>query len=134
MFYFSIMGFGFLLYLQWEAMLISYLARRTINLPFNSIPTLITKSDFKIAVIPGSSYEDAFKTATDPFWQKAWTERIEPYLDAYIFLRVINSSSSWKTVRLFQKNLLWICQKWSNIIKHNIWFIYSSIEKVVGSN
>ena len=80
---FSIMGFGFLLYLQWEAMLISYLARRTINLPFNGIPTLITKSDFKIAVIPGSSYEDAFKTATDPFWQKAWTDRIEPYLDDY---------------------------------------------------
>ena len=29
----------------------------------------------------------------------------------YIFLRVINSSSSWKTVRLFQKNLILICQK-----------------------
>ena len=77
------MGFGFLLYLQWEAMLISYLAKREITLPFNDMSSLVTKSDFKIAVIPGSSYEDAFKTATDPFWKKAWKERIEPYLEYY---------------------------------------------------
>ena len=77
------MGFGFLLYLQWEAMLISYLAKREITLPFKDMTSLVTKSEFKIAVIPGSSYEDAFKTATDPFWKKAWKERIEPYLEYY---------------------------------------------------
>ena len=80
-----IMGFGFLLYLQWEAMLISYLAKRVINIPFNDISTLVTKSDFKIAVRPGTSFEDAFKTASDPFWQKAWIDRIEPFLQDYKF-------------------------------------------------
>ena len=77
------MGFGFLLYLQWEAMLISYLARKVINIPFNDISTLVTKTDFKIAVRFGTSFEDAFKTATDPFWQEAWIDRVEPYLKDY---------------------------------------------------
>ena len=77
------MAFGFLLYLLWEAMLISYLARRVINIPFNDISTLVTKTDFKIAVALGTSYEDAFKTATDPFWQKAWIDRVEPFLQDY---------------------------------------------------
>ena len=73
------MGFGFLLYLLWEAMLISYLARRVINIPFNDISTLVTKTDFKIAARLGTSMEDDFKTATDPFWQKAWIDRVEPF-------------------------------------------------------
>ena len=77
------MGFGFLLYLLWEAMLISYLAKRVINIPFNDVSTLVTKTDFKITVRQGTSYEDAFKTATDPFWQKAWIDRVEPFLQDY---------------------------------------------------
>ena len=81
--FFRIMGFGFMLYLQWEAMLISYLARRVINVPFDGISTLVTATDFKITLMPGTSIEDAFKTSTDPFWQKAWTDRIEPFLDGY---------------------------------------------------
>ena len=70
-------------YLQWEAMLISYLARRVINVPFDGISTLVTTTDFKITLMPGTSIEDSFKTSTDPLWQKAWTDRIEPFLDEY---------------------------------------------------
>jgi hypothetical protein len=33
--------------------------------------------------LPGTSVEDTFKLATDPDWQTAWTDRIEPYLDEY---------------------------------------------------
>ena len=51
------MAFGFLLYLQWEAMLISYLATRVIVLPFDGISSLVENSDFKIGLSPGSSYE-----------------------------------------------------------------------------
>ena len=73
---------GALLYWHWEAMLISYLATRVIVLPFDGVPGLLT-TPFQIALNPGSSYEDAFKTSQDPFWQEAWNERIKPYLDDY---------------------------------------------------
>ena len=72
-----------MLYLQWEAMLISYLARRVTVIPFDSIPKLVADTDFKISLMPGTSFEDVFKTATDPYWQKAWNDRIEPFLADY---------------------------------------------------
>ena len=81
---FRIMVFSAIIYWYWEAMLITYLSTRVIVLPFNSIATMLTKSSsFKIAVMPGSGHEDAFKFSKDPVWQEAWTDRIEPYLDFY---------------------------------------------------
>ena len=65
-------------------MLISYLATRVIVLPFNGIPELVDNSNFKIALNPGTSYEDAFKFATDPSWKVAWKERIQPFLENYV--------------------------------------------------
>ena len=64
-------------------MLISYLSTRFIALPFTNIRDLVENSDFKIALIKGTSYDDAFKLSTDPIWQKAYSERIEPFLDQY---------------------------------------------------
>ena len=64
-------------------MLISNLSTRVITLPFTGIETLLTQSDFKIAVKPGTSFVDAFKHSTNPVWQAAWTNRIEPYLNDY---------------------------------------------------
>ena len=77
------MGASVLLYWHWEAMLISYLATRVIVLPFNNIPELISESQFRIALTPGSSYEDDFKTATDPDWVIAWNDRVKPHLDEF---------------------------------------------------
>ena len=77
------MIFGQLIHLLWKAMLISYLAMRVITLPFDGIPTLLTSSNYKIGLQPGTSFEDAFKTSTDPMWQKAWNERIETNLNYY---------------------------------------------------
>jgi hypothetical protein len=74
---------GTFIYWHWEAMLISFLATRVITLPFTSIKELLDKSDFLIAVNPGTSYEDAFKLSTDPLWQDAWQNRIRDYLDDY---------------------------------------------------
>ena len=81
---YRIMIFGAVLYWHWEAMLISYLATRVITLPFNGIETLLSQSDFNIALNPGTSYEDSFKISTDPVWQAAWIGRIQPYLEEYI--------------------------------------------------
>ena len=64
-------------------MLISYLATRKIVLPFNSVEELVKKSDYKIAIIPGTNAENVFKYSSDELWQKAWNERIEPYLQNY---------------------------------------------------
>ena len=72
-----------LLYYHWEAMLISYLATRVIVLPFNNIRELVDQSTFVISLFPGSAYMDSFKFSEDPDWQRAWKQRLEPYLDNY---------------------------------------------------
>ena len=74
---------GIVIYYYWEAMLISYLSTRFISLPFTDIRGLVENSDFKIALIKGTHIEAAFKLSTDPIWQKAYSERIEPFLDQY---------------------------------------------------
>ena len=48
--YHSIMMIGFVLYLHWEARLISYLAARDVIKPFADIQGLLRDSDFQIAV------------------------------------------------------------------------------------
>ncbi len=72
-----------LIYWHWEAMLISYLATRVIVLPFQGIKSLLDQSAFRIALNPGTSYEDAFKLSKDPVWQEAWNTRIKDNLEEY---------------------------------------------------
>ena len=64
-------------------MLISYLAERTIILPFDDIDSLMAKSNFKMSITPNTAQEGTFKNSKIPLYQKAWAERIEPYLDLY---------------------------------------------------
>ena len=78
---YSLLFYGTMMYWHWEAMLISYLATRKIVLPFNNIPELVSLSQTNVYLIPGSSYEDAFKTSRDPDWMAAWDSRVSPYLD-----------------------------------------------------
>ena len=77
------MLFSAIIYWNWEAMLISYLSTRFITLPFYGVKSLIEKSDYQIALWPGTAFEDTFKLSIDPAFEKAWSERIEPYLDVY---------------------------------------------------
>jgi hypothetical protein len=72
-----------MLHWHWVAMLISYLATRVIVFPFNSIPEMVHTSGYQLYIDPGGYMEDSFKLSTDPDWQKAWTEMIEPYLEEY---------------------------------------------------
>ena len=60
---FSLLFFGTMMFWHWEAMLISYLATRVISLPFKDIPDLVSNTQFRIILQPGTSFEDAFKTS-----------------------------------------------------------------------
>ena len=81
--FFSVSVMGLLLYHHWEAMIVSYLSTRIINIPFNGIPSLVTDTDYNLLTLPGSALSDSFKHSKDPFWQKAWNERMEPFIDDY---------------------------------------------------
>ena len=81
--FFRIMTFGLLLNTSWNANLISYLSIQKTYLPFNNLETLLSSTSYKIAVLPGASSEDGFRYSSDPITQRAWTERIEPYLDEF---------------------------------------------------
>ncbi len=71
------------IYWHWEAMLISYLATRVVSLPFNDINEIVTKTNYRIIITPGSANEDFFRYNKDPIFQRAWKERIKPYLEEY---------------------------------------------------
>ena len=79
----SLLFFGTMIYWHWEAMLLSYLATRVTSLPFIDIPDLVSNTEFRIILTPGSSSEDSFKTSTDPNWQVAWTDRVQPHLEEH---------------------------------------------------
>ena len=67
----------------WQANLVSSLTISQILLPFASLEQLVTMSIHKIAILQGSSSEDLFKLSFDPIRQKAWKEKIQPYLNEY---------------------------------------------------
>ena len=67
--------------------MISYLATRKIVLPFNNVEELVKTSNYKIALVPGTNAENVFRYSSDKWWQQAWSERIEPYLQNYAGLK-----------------------------------------------
>ena len=77
------MIFGLLLNISWNANLISYLSTSKTILPFTSLETLIDSTDYRIAIIPNTAQEESFKDHNLPIRQKAWDERIAPYLEQY---------------------------------------------------
>ena len=81
---FSLLFFGTMIFWHWEAMLISYLATKTISLPFRDVPDLMANTQFRILLLPGSIRESDFKTSPDPNWQAAYTDRIRPHLEEHV--------------------------------------------------
>ena len=81
---FSLIFFGTMIFWHWEAMLISYLATRVTSLPFKDITDLVVNTQFRIITLPGSSYEDDFKSSTDPIWKAAWTDKVKPHLEEHV--------------------------------------------------
>ena len=47
-------------------------------------------TQFRIILAPGTSYVDDFRTSTDPIWQAAWTDRVQPNLEESAGLLVEN--------------------------------------------
>ena len=72
-----------LLYFHWEAMLVSYLSTRKTVMPFNSIEELYLNTEFRIALIPSTTFEDNFKFSKDPLWSNLYKERIGPNIEEY---------------------------------------------------
>jgi hypothetical protein len=44
---------------------------------------MYSKTPFRLAMIPDTSYVDNFKYSPDPMWQSIYKERIEPNLQEY---------------------------------------------------
>ena len=66
---------GMLCYYHWEAMLISYLAKRVVAVPFSNMHELY-KSDYRLTTLPGSAYSDSFKNGNQ-LWQQIFDEKLE---------------------------------------------------------
>ena len=89
------MIFGLLLNVSWNANLISYLSTSKTILPFTSLETLIDSTDYRIAIIPNTAQEESFKDHEVPIRQKAWDERIAPYLEQYSSFRQNKGSGNF---------------------------------------
>ena len=66
---------GLLCYFHWEAMLISYLAKRVIAVPFSNMQELY-KSDYRFTTLAESALSDSFKNG-DELWQLIFREKLE---------------------------------------------------------
>ena len=72
------------LHFYWEAQLISYLTARKTILPFKNVEDMYENTDFRIALIPSTTYEDNFKYSNDPKWVKVYEERFKPHIEEYM--------------------------------------------------
>ena len=73
-------------------MIISFLAVMTTVLPFKSMVKMVTQTDFKVIVQPGTSYVDTFRLSNNPMLKDIYTERIEPYIENYPQVRKLIQS------------------------------------------
>ena len=64
-------------------MLVSYLATRKTVLPFTNLAEMYFDTNFRLALVPSTTYEDNFKYSADPLFQKIYKERLEPHLPDY---------------------------------------------------
>ena len=70
---------AFLLMKHWEAILISFLATQTVNLPFINIEDLFKNTDMRLVIMPGGMIENDFRYS-EGLWQAVFKERVEPHL------------------------------------------------------
>ena len=71
----------FLLMKHWEAILISFLAKQTVALPFNNLREFYENTNDRLMIMPGGMIENDFRYSNDTLWQKVFHERIEPHLE-----------------------------------------------------
>ena len=68
---------------HWKALLVSYLTTRKTVMPFDSLTDMYLNTDFRLAVIPSTVYEDDFKFSKEALWQGIYNDRIKPHLTEY---------------------------------------------------
>jgi hypothetical protein len=88
----SISFFGMMLHWHWIAMIISKLSSQVIVLPFHSIAEMVKTNDYRLYAEPGTYHVDAFKLSTDPVWNQAWNEKIEPSLEEFKHMKGIEKA------------------------------------------
>ena len=64
-------------------MLVSYLSTRKTVMPFKTVTDMYKNTNFRIALIPSTTFEDNFKYSKEPLWQEIYKERIQPHLAEY---------------------------------------------------
>ena len=75
------MLFGSLFYYYWTATLVSYLTTQKTILPFEDIPSMLSNTDFQIALQSGTSHQVLFEFSNEPTRIEAWEYRIKQHLD-----------------------------------------------------
>ena len=79
---FSFVLFGsFMIYMYWEAMLISFLAVKKTYLPFQNLKELADSSNYKLKVGRGLVHLDRFRYSNDPSHESIWKRQIAPNLN-----------------------------------------------------
>ena len=52
-------------------------------MPFTTIADLYMNTQFRLAVMPDTTYIDNFKYSTDPLFMSIYADRIEPHIQEY---------------------------------------------------
>ena len=52
-------------------------------MPFTTIADLYMNTEFRLAVMPDTTYIDNFKYSTDPLFMSIYADRIEPHIQEY---------------------------------------------------
>ena len=52
-------------------------------MPFTTIADLYMNTEFRLAVMPDTTYIDNFKYSTDPLCMSIYADRIEPHIQEY---------------------------------------------------
>ena len=52
-------------------------------MPFTTIADFYLNTNFRLAVMPDTTYMDNFKYSTDPLFLEIYAERIEPHVQEY---------------------------------------------------
>lgn len=72
---------SFMIYIYWEAMLISFLAVKKTQLPFQNLEELADSSSYRLLVGRGTLNLDRFRYSSDPARTRIWNKQIEPNLN-----------------------------------------------------
>ena len=102
----------FLVRIHWEVMFTTFLAIDKIDFPFQDIQTLISNTNFRIAINIDSSNENWFRFSKNPLIQRAWKERIEPYLEEFAeygyndFVNILDQSMSETALFTWEPTIL----------------------------